>query len=89
MHWRRLIEGYLKDAESSDAMLLRYEDLIGPTPPLAELDAYLGIQTDHGVLTKKVGSSERGGEKAQVNALERWLLKRAVGPVAAQLGYDW
>jgi hypothetical protein len=41
------------------------------------------------VLTEKVGSSERGGEKAQVNALERWLLKRAVGPVAAQLGYDW
>lgn len=88
-HWRRLIEGYLNSAASRDAMLLRYEDLIGPTPPLAELDAYLGIQTDHSVLTNKVGSSERGGRKVQVNALERWLLKRAVGPVAAQLGYDW
>jgi hypothetical protein len=88
-HWRRLMEGYLEGAESIGAMLLRYEDLIGPTPPLAELDAYLGIQTDHGVLTKKVGSSERDGKKAQVNALERWLLKRAVGPIAAQLGYDW
>lgn len=88
-HWRRLIEGYLEGAESIGAMLLRYEDLIGPTPPLAALDAHLGIQTDHGVLAKKVGSSERGGEKAHVNALERWLLKRAVGPVAAQLGYDW
>jgi hypothetical protein len=41
------------------------------------------------VLTKKVGSSERGGEKVQVNALERWLLRRAVGPVAVQLGYAW
>lgn len=89
MHWRRLIEGYLNGAESIGAMLLRYEDLIGPKPPLAELDAYLGIQTDHAVLGKKVGSSERGGEKVQVNALERWLLKRSVGPIAAKLGYDW
>lgn len=55
--------------------------------PLASLDAYLGIQIDHDVLTKKVGSSERGGEKVQVNALERWLLKRAAGPVALRLGY--
>jgi hypothetical protein len=89
MHWRRLTEGYLDGAESIGAMLVRYEDLIGPTPPLAELDAHLGIHTNHGVLTNKVGSSERGGKKAQVNALERWLLKRAVGPVAARLGYEW
>ncbi|MCL5059539.1 MAG: sulfotransferase [Candidatus Thermoplasmatota archaeon] len=88
-HWRRLMEGYIEGAESIGAMLLRYEDLIGPTPPLAELDAYLGIQTDHAVLAKKVGSSERGGEKARVNALERWLLKRAAGPIAVRLGYDW
>jgi hypothetical protein len=89
MHWRRLMEGYLDGAESIGAMLLRYEDLIGPKPPLAELDAYLGIRTEHAVLTKKVGSSERGGEKIRVNALERWLLKRATGPVMAQLGYEW
>lgn len=88
-HWRRLIEGYLNGAKSLGAMLMRYEDLIGPEPPLAALDAYLGIQTDHGVLSKKVGSSERSGEKVHVNVLERWLLKRAVGPVARQLGYDW
>ncbi|MDP3585364.1 MAG: sulfotransferase [Thiobacillus sp.] len=88
-HWRKLMEGYLAGAKSIGALLVRYEDLVGPNPPLAALDTYLGIQTDHGVLTKKVGSSERGGEKVQVNALERWLLRRAVGPVAAQLGYAW
>ncbi len=88
-HWRRLMEGYLEGADAIGAMLLRYEDLIGPTPPLAELDSYLGIQTDHAVLSKKVGSSERGGEKVQVNALESWLLRRAVGPVAKEIGYVW
>ena len=56
-------------------------------PPLTALEAYLGIQTDHSVLTKKVGSSERGGKKVQVNALERWLLRRAVGPILGRLGY--
>lgn len=88
-HWRHLMEGYLQGAEALGALLVRYEDLIGRNPPLVALDAYLGIHTDPDVLNKKVGSSERGGEKFRVNLLERWLLKRAVGPVAAQLGYDW
>lgn len=86
-HWRRLMEGYLEGAEALCSMLLKYENLIGPTPPLAQLDAYLCIQTGHGVLAKKVGSSEREGNKVQVNRLARYLLKRAVGPVAARLGY--
>lgn len=88
-HWRRLIEGYLDGADPLGALLVRYEDLIGANPPLAAIDAHLGIRTDHAVLSKKVGSSERGGEKVQVNRMERWLLKRAVGSVAAHLGYDW
>lgn len=88
-HWRRMMEGYVDGAQSIGAMLLRYEDLVGPNPPLAELDAYLGIATDHGVLAKKVGSSERSGEKVKVNPLEHWLLKRAVGPIAARMGYAW
>jgi hypothetical protein len=88
-HWGRLMRGYLDGAEELGAMLLKYEDLIGPNPPLDALDAYLGIQTDHAVMAKKVGSSVRGGEKARVNALERWLLKRATSPVAQKLGYDW
>lgn len=88
-HWRKLMEGYVAGAESIGALLVRYEDLVGPNPPLAALDAHLGIQTDHGVLTKKVGSSERDGEKVQVNTLERWLLRRAVGPISERLGYVW
>lgn len=87
-HWRRLIEGYLDGAESLGALLLRYEDLIGASPPLAALDDHLGIETNHAVLAQKVGSSERGGEKVRINRLERWMLKRAAGPAAARLGYD-
>ena len=87
-HWRRLMEGYVAGTESIGAMLLRYEDLIGTNPPLDALDAHLGIQTDHSVLEKKIGSSEREGKKARVNVLERWLLKRTVSPLTQQLGYN-
>lgn len=88
-HWGRLMQGYLEGAEALGAMQLKYEDLIGPNPPLDRLDEYLGIHSDHGVLAKKVGSSVKGGEKVRVNTLERFLLKRAVSPTAERLGYKW
>ncbi|WP_051338821.1 sulfotransferase family protein [Sulfuricella denitrificans] len=88
-HWRQLMEGYLRDARKLDALLVRYEDLIGNRPPLEEIESYLGIRIDRSVLGAKVGSSERGGEKARVSRLEKWLLKRAVSPMAKELGYEW
>lgn len=88
-HWRQLIEGFLRNAKALDALLIRYEDLVAGRAPLDELEAYLNIAIDRTVLKAKVGTSERGGEKAQVNAFERWLLKRAVAPVAEAAGYDW
>lgn len=86
-HWRLLMEGYLKEAQTLDALLVKYEDLVAGRVALDELDRQLDIRVDRGVLQRKVGSSERGGEKVHVNALERWLLRRAVGPTAAKLGY--
>jgi len=88
-HWRRLMEGFLRDAKRLDALLVRYEDLVGDHPPLEEIEAHLGICINRSVLAAKVGSSERHGEKARVSRLEKWLLKRAVSPVAEKLGYEW
>ena len=88
-HWRKLMEGFLRDAQALDALLVKYEDLVGGLLSLDEVDSYLGISVDRRVLERNVGSSERGGEKVHVNALERWLLRREVGPVAAQLAYAW
>jgi hypothetical protein len=86
-HWRSLMEGFLRDAKALDALLIRYEDLVAGRTPLDELESYLNIAIDHNVLNAKVGTSERGGEQAKVSALEVWLLKRAVSPVAMELGY--
>lgn len=88
-HWRRLMQGYLAEAANLDALMVRYEDLIAGRMPVEDLDRHLDIQVDPGVLKHKVGSSERGGNKFQVNWLERQLLKRAVAPVARNLGYHW
>ena len=88
-HWRRLMEGFLKDAGKLDALLVRYEDLVGERPPLDEIDAHLGIRMNRSVLRGKVGGSGPAGKKVRVSCLEKWLLKRAVSPVAANLGYAW
>lgn len=87
-HWHRLMEGFLKDTKTLGALLLKYEDLVSESTALDELDRYLGIDVDRSLLRQKVGSSERSGKKVQVNALERWLLSRAVHPLAQRLGYD-
>lgn len=88
-HWRRLMEGFMHEAEALDALLLKYEDLIADPAVLDNLEHHLDITIDRTLLGYKVGSSENGGWKAQVNTLERWLLRRAVTPLAQRMGYDW
>ena len=83
------MEGFLRDGQALNALLIRYEDLVAGHTSLGELESYLSIDIDRGVLKAKVGTSERGGKKLRINALEQWLLKRAVAPVAKAAGYDW
>lgn len=88
-HWRLLMQGYVEQVQALDGLMLRYEDLTGNNPPLDQLDNYLGTQVNRGVLKRKVGSSERKEGKVHINALETWLLRRAVTPTAQQLGYQF
>lgn len=88
-HWRMLMEGFQRDAQQLDAMLVRYEDLVAKNPPLDVLNAYLDIKVDPAVLDTKVGSSERGGNRIGINVIERLLLRRAVEPTATKLGYQF
>lgn len=89
-HWRELTSGFLREAPALDALVVRYEDLVAAKPEVLDsLDRRLGIRVDRTVLGKKVGTSERSGERAWVSSLEKSLLRRAVSPVAEQLGYVW
>ena len=89
-HWRELTAGFLRDAARLNGLLIRYEDLINGTPELlARIEKHLDVRLDPSVLGQKVGSSERSGEQAWVSRLEKSLLRRAVSPVAKELGYEW
>lgn len=88
-HWRRLMEGFLRDAPILNAMLVKYEDLISGSASIDELERYLGVSVDRDILQRKVGSSHGSGRTVSVSALEKWLLRRQVYPLAYRLGYVW
>lgn len=88
-HWRALTVGFLRDANKLNALVIRYEDLVGGHARLEEIEQQLGISIDRTLLKTKVGSSERQGEQARISSLEKWLLRRAVAPTAQELGYKW
>jgi hypothetical protein len=86
-HWRTVTESFVKEANSLDALLVRYEDIAAKPELLHRVEEHLEIQVDRELIDRKVGSSEREGKKPRVNRLDSWLLKRTVGSTAEQLGY--
>jgi hypothetical protein len=88
-HWRRLMQGFLEDAEALSAMLIKYEDLAAGQMQLDPIDDYLGIATDHAVMARKVRGTAQAGEKGSVNTLERWILGRETRALTRRLGYEW
>lgn len=88
-HWRRLMEDFSTHADALGAMMLSYEELSGASPELIErIERHLEVKLDPAVLQKKVGTSERGGEKPWVSRLESTILRKATKPVAASFGYS-
>jgi hypothetical protein len=89
-HWRDLTQGFLLGAGQLGAVVVRYEDLVEKSSELLDrLEQHLGLKLDRTVLDQKVGTSERGGERAWVSRMEKLLLRRAVSPTAEELGYVW
>jgi Sulfotransferase family len=87
--WRQLAEGFLGMASDLSALVVRYEDLIGNDLTIQCIEHYLSINIDRGVLKHNVGGSQWGDTKPQVSRLERLLLRGAVNPMTAALGYTW
>lgn len=93
-HWRNLMEGFMAEAGKLGAHLVCYEDLIAGQAHLDEVEQYLGIRIDRSILKLKVRNSENikvsthmDSKRIKVSWLEKWLLKRAVSPMAEQVGY--
>jgi hypothetical protein len=86
-HWRKLMESFELHAKKLNALMVRYEDLVSGAMPLDTVETHLDITIDRSLLKTKVGSSERGGKKALLSGLEKWLLLRAAAPAASRFGY--
>ena len=84
VHWRSLVESYLT-AEAPPGPIVSLEDLIGSTTTLDRLSRHLGLPLDRSVLERRVGSTR--GETI-VPATEYRALRKAVEPVASDLGYE-
>ncbi len=86
-HWSDLAGSFVERADDLDARLIRFEDLAAGKTDLGALSEYLELELRPEVLEKPV--TGRGGARlADVPAVENRLLRRAVGTVARELGYD-
>ncbi len=88
-HWRKIVEGFLNESGKVNGLVIKYEEFIGNGEVVDEIEQYLGVSLDRAVMSNKVGSSSPNGGKIWVSRLEKWLLRRAVSPIAQDLGYKW
>lgn len=86
-HWRQLMEGFLRDSDKVGGLLVRYEDINKGDNLVRKIEDYLDIRIDRSLLNTRIGES--GDKTGSVGRLEKWLLRRAVSPIAQELGYRW
>lgn len=86
-HWRQLMEGFLSDSDKVGGLLVRYEDINKGDNLVRKIEDYLDIRIDRSLLNTRIGES--GDKQGSVGRLEKWLLRRAVSPIAQELGYRW
>jgi hypothetical protein len=84
--WRNLVEGFIRRG-SSLGHLVRYEELTGGGAMVRELSVSLGLDLSDEILRQRVtGRAPR--ELDSVPSAELRLLRRAVQPLAGELGYN-
>ena len=85
--WRELVEGFLDGGDEVGGKLVKFEDLVAGRVNLGGLGAHLGLSMRPEVMQQKVEG--RGVKPDPVPPAEIRLLRKAVGPVAERLGYDF
>jgi hypothetical protein len=86
--WAEAVDGFQQAVGELDARLVRYEDLTTETC-LADLEKYLDVRLDRGLLEQRLGGArEWHGKTAQARPSEVRSLRRSTSRVATRLGYD-
>ena len=86
-HWGKLAEGFVDGHDRVGGRLIKYEDLCDDNVDLDELSDYLDLPIDSSVIGDRQ-TGVRTRDKVELSRLDRMLLRRAVEPIARQLGYS-
>jgi hypothetical protein len=87
--WAGLVRGFQCDAGRLGALLLKYEDLCSLPACREQLAEHTDIVVRAEVLDKRVGRLDRPGRGlSEVPAEELRVLRKAVDPLAGELGYE-
>lgn len=90
-HWQKLLRGFLDGCERLNGRLVKYEDLCAGRLSIDSLAEYLQLNLRRDVLSVRIssGRSATGRDPANphVTQAELRLLRKAVEPLASELGY--
>ena len=86
-YWKAMTDDFVSGYGKVDGLLLRYEDLTGPEPPLEALSRYVGFQVPPPAQIERIADSTPRNKGFGLPAIERALLQAAVAPTATRLGY--
>ena len=84
-HWSILTASFMKHANTLNAKLVRYEDLIEGGQTLEELESFLEVKINHDMLSKKIGSRQRPDLK--ITSWDRLVCQIVARKEMAKLGY--
>jgi hypothetical protein len=86
-YWKTMTEDFLSGYERVGGMLVKYEDLVGPHPPLEALSRYVGFSVPNPAEIERIADTASRPKSTRLPALERAILRAAVDPTAFRLGY--
>jgi len=88
LHWKSLLEGYLRGYQKVSSILIKYEDLCQDDFDFKALGEFVDLKIDKNVLKTQVGSSIKW-KADKIPIAERRILQRVVEPLASKLGYEY
>jgi hypothetical protein len=86
--WKRLVSGFVANPAAVDALVLRYEDLARDDAQIQALATHLDLTLSGDAQGVEVRGPRGTPPTADVPQLEVLALRRAVEPLASQLGYS-
>lgn len=91
-HWRLLVDGYIEHSDKVEAMVIKFEDLIGDKINLEKLAKYLEVQGfDERILQRKIRGPVQASahlRNRKLTIFDRFIIRQLCGNRMQALGYE-